>query len=105
MAILTRGIKLSEFASMSEEETESRVDELFQAANNPSTEQFEQQKSELEQEILFFESQYNMASEEMKQRLAMGEISESADICSWLMLLKIRGQLKDGWKSPRGKSF
>jgi len=101
MAILTKGIKLSEFASMSEEEKDRRVSSLFQAAMNPSIEQLEQQKNDLNDQIRSFESRYRMTSGEMRQGLASGEISESADFCSWLMLLKIRGQFEDGSESSR----
>jgi len=101
MAILTRGIKLSEFASMSESETKRRVGELFQSAVNPTEKQFQEQKRDIDEQIRTFENRYKMSSCEMKQLLANGGLTENADVCNWLMLLKIRGRFESKARSPR----
>lgn len=101
MATITKGIKLSEFASMPEQEKKIRVDALFQAAVNPTPEQLREQKNEIDSEIRFFESRYQISSDKMKKLLINGEIKETADICSWLMLLKIRGSFENEHKSSQ----
>lgn len=101
MATLTRGIKLSEFSKMSESEKDARVGELFQAALNPTQEQLAQQKQGIDDRIRVFESRYKMSSSEMKRLLTCGELKETADFCSWLMLLKIRGRFEGKFESPR----
>lgn len=95
MATLTRGIKLNELASMSEGEKNRRIGEMFQAATNPTQEQLNQQKTDINNQIQAFESRYKMASSEMKQLLVSGKIKETAEFCSWLMLLKIRGRFEN----------
>lgn len=91
---VSKGIKLSEFALMSEKERERRVGDLFQAALYPTQEQVEEQKCQIEAEIQAYELQHGMTSSQMRQRLASGEIKETASICSWLMLLKIQDRVK-----------
>lgn len=105
MATLTRGIKLSDFSKMPEKEKDRRIGELFQAALNPTEEQLDQQKNEIDDRIRSFESRYKMSSSEMKQSLASGQLKETADFCSWLMLLKIRGRFEGRNGSARPKSF
>jgi hypothetical protein len=100
MATLTRGIKLAEFSSMTETEKDRRVNELFQAALSPTEDQLNEQLAEVDGSIRAFEVRYRMSSGEMKHLLCNGEIKESADFCSWLMLLKIRGN----FDTTRGSS-
>lgn len=101
MAILTKGIKLSELSSMSKAEKDRGVGELLRAAAKPTQLQIQQQQQELDSKIQYFEQLHGMSSSEMKQRLVEGEISETADVCSWLMLLKIQGRLESASKSSR----
>jgi hypothetical protein len=104
MATLTRGIALSEFKTMSDSEKHRRVNELFQAAVSPTSEQLEDQRNKLDNQIQLFESRYKMASDEMKRKLATGEVMESADFCRWLMFLKIRGRFEKKRESSRIES-
>lgn len=101
MATLTRGIALSEFKTMSDSEKNRRVSELFQAAVSPTSEQLSDQRNKLDEQIQSFESRYKMSSGEMKRKLATREVTETADFCRWLMLLKIRGRFDKKRESSR----
>lgn len=94
MATLTRGIALSEFATMTESERSQRVGELFQAAVNPTSEQLKEQRDKLDLVIQEFETQYKMSSDEMRRKLATGQMAETADFCRWSIFLKIRGRFE-----------
>jgi len=100
MAPTKKRIKLSELAFMSEKESVEELKLLFQAAVDPSSEQIEEQKSHLDSQIQAYELQYGMTSSEMKEYLASGDLKETHDLCSWLMLLKIRGRFDSKYKSP-----
>lgn len=91
MAILTRGVKLSELAIMPKDEKKRRLAELVQAVVKPTPEELSAQQDDLAAKIQQFESRYKMSSDLMSQRLASGEIRETADLCSWMMLVRIRG--------------
>ncbi len=101
MATLAREISLSELASMPENEAQKCLGELLQTSVNPSQEQLVEQKTQLDAEIQRYESQYGMTSSEMKHRLSVGELRETAEFCSWLMLLKIRGRFDSAYRSSR----
>jgi hypothetical protein len=47
----------------------------------------------LDARIRSFEIRYEMSSAELPERLASGEVQETADICEWLLLLAARGAL------------
>ncbi len=100
MAILTKGVSLSEFAHMSEQEQLKRVGELAKALRNPTTQKIEAQKKELDEEIRVFESRYKMTSDEMLSSLREGKLTETADICSWTFVIKLRKRL-DSQSSAR----
>lgn len=101
MAILTRKIKLSGFSRLPKVERDKQVSEFFQAAFNPTQSELEQQQQELNTRIQYFEDLHQMSSEEMKRKLAAGEIRETADICSWLMFLNIRSRFESAPKPSR----
>lgn len=90
MAILTRGLKLSELSSMTDSQRSQSLSNLFQSAFRPTPKQLKSQIDEVMCEIHNYESRYRMTSAEMKWKLANSELQESADICSWLMLVNIQ---------------
>jgi hypothetical protein len=90
MATLTKGLRLSELSSMSDEQRSIALGDLFYAASRPTDDQLREQKNGVRCEIHHYESRYTMSSADMKRKLVNGEIRESADICSWLMLLKLQ---------------
>jgi hypothetical protein len=90
MAAQFEGIKVSELFAAPPEEREDRVKRLFQAALNPTDEQLDQQKAALDCRIQRFERRYEMSSKVMREQFQLGRIRETAEICSWLMLLRVK---------------
>lgn len=91
---MTYAIKMSEFRTMSEEEREEAVGRLVEAAYGPPNGQVE----DLETRIRKFEFRYETSSERMREELLRGQRKETADIASWLMLLKLRENI--GFPKP-----
>jgi len=100
MATLARDIKLSEFASMTAEEKSRRVNELFNSALNPNSTQIQERLNQLQVQIREFEEKHNMSSIEMEKKLSAGEIVETNDVCTWLMLLR----KKNRFEQPKHKT-
>lgn len=95
MKIKTQGLKLSGLSSMSPQEREHQINSLMEQVVNPQPEQLEEQKKEIEEKIRAYERRYEISSAKLKLGLANGTIKETADICSWLMLLKQRSLLEN----------
>lgn len=95
MAIKSEGIKISELFACSSVEREQKVDQLFQAALNPTEAQLRQQKEEIDSRIINFERRYEMSSSVMRVKLRTGHLKETAEICSWLMLINAREDFED----------
>jgi nucleoid DNA-binding protein len=103
MAVNKTTIKLSEFSSMSQSERKERVDALFQAATNPTPEQRQAWVKQVGDEIQEYESRYKMSSDEMLQALESGQALKIPEICTWLTLLKTRGQIEQKYGGSRSK--
>lgn len=83
---MTYSVKLSELRKMSEEERVEAIDKLVEAAYGPPNGQLE----DLETQIRKFEFRYETSSERMLKELSEGSRKETAEITSWLMLLRLR---------------
>ena len=105
MSSLQGSVALSELASCPEEERQSKINSLFQAALRPTEEQVREQKMALDKRISVFERRYEMSSEDMHQQLCKGELKETADICSWALLLKSKNSFDTESSSPRPDSL
>jgi hypothetical protein len=90
MATLTSRIKLAEFSELSEMDKQVRVHQLVQGSVAPSSDLLKEQQENLAHRIHGFEAQYKMSSHDMRQAIRSGSMEESADFCSWLMLLELR---------------
>jgi uncharacterized protein YdcH (DUF465 family) len=90
MATMTKGLKLSELTSMTSAKRSKRIEKFLEAAFVPSAVQIREQDNELDERIKVFEHKHQMSSWEMCDRLNNGQLDESDDICSWLMLLEVR---------------
>lgn len=95
MAIQSEKIKISELFACSADEQEQKVDQLFQAALNPTEAQLRKQKEEIDSRIRNFERRYEMSSPVMRVKLRTGHLKETAEICSWLMLINAREDFDD----------
>ena len=90
MATLTSRIKLAEFSELSEMDMHVRVNQLVSGSVAPSCDLLKEQQENLAHRIQGFEAQYKMSSNNMRQAIRSGSMEESADFCSWLMLLEVR---------------
>ena len=90
MTTLTSRIKLAEFSATSEPDIQARVNQLVQGSVAPSSDLLKEQQDNLANRIHGFETQYKLSSYDMRQAIRSGSMEESADFCSWLMLLELR---------------
>jgi hypothetical protein len=90
MTTLTSRIKLAEFSAPSEPDIQARVHQLVQGSVAPSSDLLKEQQDNLANRIHGFEAQYKLSSHDMRQAIRNGSMEESADFCSWLMLLELR---------------
>ncbi len=79
-------VRMSELRKMSKEDRDAAIDRLVEAAYGPPNGQLE----DIEARIREFEFRYETSSERMRKELLGGERKETADIASWLMLLRLR---------------
>lgn len=86
---MTNAVKLSDLYSLPKQEREAVLDRLVEAAYEPPNGQIE----ELEARISDFELRYEVPSIRMLEELSRGQLKETADIASWLMLLRLRDNL------------
>ena len=77
---------LNKYSAMSPDERARAVDELGRRAAAPRN----GQARGIEARILAYETQYGMTSSVMRERFATGEVRDTADTSSWLMLLRAR---------------
>jgi len=98
-------VKITGFSSLSLAEKKQCITELSQAVISPTIQQLQGQKQYLEAKISNFELKYQMSSDKMKELLYSGKINETADICGWSILLKIRGDFESQYLTSRKSSF
>ena len=102
MSVQSKGIKISELFSCSTQDQDMEIEHLFQAALNPTDIQIAEQSKAINVRIKKFERRYEMSSVSMREKLHTGAIKETADICSWLMLLKAREDFE--LESPKSRT-
>lgn len=90
MSALQGSIKLSDFFSLSEAEREEQLNGLVKASINPTEDQTREQTEALDARLRKFECRYEMSSDTMRAKLSNGDIKETADMCSWMLLIKAR---------------
>lgn len=90
---MQKTIKLAQFAQASPDEKLESVRNLASSALNPDEDYLDQQRQEIDLQIKKFECRYEMSSVVMKQKLSSGKIKETAEVCSWLLLLKVKDSL------------
>lgn len=83
-------LNLTEFGSLSPAEQADCVQRLIAARAEPLNGHL----PELDAKIASFETRYEMSSEVMSQKLSDGSLPETADICSWQILLELRGRVR-----------
>lgn len=82
-------LSLSEFSNLPENQQQEKVTAFARAVCSPTNGELRS----IADEIASYEIRYEMPSNVMQERLESGAIKETADICSWLMLLEVRDSL------------
>lgn len=88
MSALKGSIKLSEFFELSDAEREESLSNLVECATNPTQDETSEQTEALDARLRKFECRYEMSSATMRDKLSKGLIKETADVCSWMLLIK-----------------
>ena len=83
-------LNLTEFGVLSPTQQADCVQRWVAARSEPLNGQL----AELDAKIASFETRYEMSSESMCQKLSDGSLPETADICSWQILLELRGRVR-----------
>ncbi len=84
-------VRTSELREMSEEERGKVLSSLVQEALAPPN---GEAKEMLEAQITEFERRYEVSSSRMMEELAAGKRQETAEIASWLMLIRLREEFE-----------
>ena len=82
-------LRLSELSSLSPDERTRRLHAFAALRNQPLNGEL----AFLDEQIAELERRYEISSEAMKQDFHAGKIRETAEICTWLILLDARDQL------------
>jgi hypothetical protein len=78
-------LKLSALEQMSEPQRSDALGKLVEGARAKPNGGL----TVLEMQVRAYETKYSMRSDEMRSRVASGELGESADFSKWLMLLSV----------------
>ncbi|HEX3656566.1 MAG TPA: hypothetical protein VHV55_12195 [Pirellulales bacterium] len=79
----------AELESLNAEERARRISEFVAKRHDPPNGEL----AALAVELAELEKSYGMPSETMRSEYAAGRLPENADICRWLMLLRVRDSL------------
>lgn len=77
------------FSRLTSAEQEASVKALLDARQVP----LNGEVRELDARIAEYQQRFGMSSDEMRGKLASGDLVETVDICRWLMLLKLRDRV------------
>lgn len=80
-----KSIRITAKEAVSDDQWLQRSRQLADALKQPMNGQL----MDIEQRIRSFESRYEMTSQEMRGKFRSGDLKETMEICSWLMLLDI----------------
>lgn len=88
-------MKLSELASMGDESQANAIGLMASQMRASGTDALRT----IHKTIAQYEQRHNMTSQVMLERVASGDLDESADVCSWLLALKKRDRLETATRS------
>lgn len=77
-----------------------RIAEVVSAKDSPAT---PEQKADLDSRIAAFEMRYEMSSGTMLERIKNQQLKETAEICTWMMLLDVRRRSDQSKADPPGE--
>lgn len=84
-------VRLSELAKMPEAERNETLRKLVEEARKPWG---PEQEARHQARLRVYEDAHGMTTEEMRRKLAAGEIQETGEICSWLIFAKAGEHVK-----------
>ena len=90
MSTLKGSIKLSDLFALSNADREETLSNLVECATKPTKDETREQTEALDARLRKFECRYEMSSATMQHKLSEGVIKETADMCSWMLLIKAR---------------
>jgi hypothetical protein len=82
-------LRLSELSSLAPEEKQQRLAQFLAARRQP----LNGEPAFLDERIAAFEKRYEMSSAVMREKLSTGELPETVDVGTWIMLLDAREKL------------
>ena len=85
-----KSLRLSDLVGLSKHERNRKLSELIVETRQPPSPEL---LAAADARIAAHEAAHGMTSDEMKQRLHAGEISETLAVCQWLMDLDMREHL------------
>lgn len=86
---MKRSVTLGELRSMSFEQRTRRLSALVADTRSPPNGEMRA----LDDKISAFEKQHGMNSADMRDGVRVGKVRETAEICTWLMILEMRDRL------------
>ena len=93
MTTLENGVPLSRLSRMTALERKRAIDEIIRQSVNPTSEELQEQRAALLARISQYEIRYEISSQQMLSDLRANRMRETADICSWVMLLRTKARL------------
>lgn len=86
---MKRSVTLAQLSAMSFERREQQLGMLAAATRERPNGEIKR----VEDKLRSYEAQFKISSRELRSKVASGEIKETAEVCSWLMLLDLQDRL------------
>ena len=84
-----KSLSLAQLKTMSNEHREQQLGELVAATRQPPNGEVKSVQKKLHS----YEMRHGIKSDELRHKVASGEVKENADVCLWLMLLDLQDRL------------
>lgn len=84
-----KSLSLAQLKTMSNERREQQLGELVATTRQPPNGEIKS----VQKKLHAYEMQHGINSDELRRKVASGEVKETADVCSWLMLLDLQDRL------------
>lgn len=86
---MKKSLSLAQLKTMSNERREQQLGVLVAATRLPLNDELKSVQKKLDA----YETQHGIKSDDLRHKVATGQLRESADVCSWLMLLDLQDRL------------
>lgn len=102
MALLSKSIKLSELSSLGRFEQQSRINDLFNVAMNPTFEDLDSQLNDISAKIRLFMLRNNLSYEDALTLMEQGysaKMAGSVNVCALRMLFGLKSDIEEKIKA------